>query len=42
MQNDLAIRNLQTCRGSSGTPVFVGGFGRENPLDLTGSEYFDF
>lgn len=34
--------SLETGWGSGGVPGFFGGFGRTNPLDLTGSLYFNF
>ncbi|UCC51171.1 MAG: hypothetical protein JSV68_18990, partial [Anaerolineaceae bacterium] len=34
--------SLQTGWGSGGTPGFFGGFGRTNPLDLTGTDHFNF
>ncbi|MFW2380681.1 MAG: carbohydrate binding domain-containing protein, partial [Acidimicrobiales bacterium] len=34
--------SLDTGWGSGGTPGFYGGFGRENPSDLSGTEYFNF
>ena len=34
--------SLQSGWGSGGTPGFYGGFGRTNPSDLSGTEYFNF
>ena len=34
--------SLETGWGSGGTPGFYGGFGRTNPSDLSGTEYFNF
>ncbi len=34
--------SLETGWGSGGTPGFYGGFGRTNPTDLTGTDYFNF
>ena len=34
--------SLQTGWGSGGTPGFFGGFGRTNPVDLTGRAHFNF
>ena len=34
--------SLETGWGSGGVPGFFGGFGRTNPTDLTGSQYFNF
>ena len=34
--------SLETGWGSGGTPGFYGGFGRTNPTDLSGTEYFNF
>jgi beta-glucanase (GH16 family) len=34
--------SLETGWGSGGNPGFYGGFGRTNPTDLSGTEYFNF
>ena len=34
--------SLETGWGSGGTPGFFGGFGRTNPSDVSGTEYFNF
>ena len=34
--------SLESGWGSGGTPGFYGGFGRTNPSDLSGTEYFNF
>ena len=34
--------SLQTGWGSGGVPGFFGGFGRTNPIDLTGTNHFNF
>ncbi len=34
--------SLETGWGSGGTPGFYGGFGRTNPTDLSGTQYFNF
>ncbi|MFC1778634.1 hypothetical protein ACFL3I_15090, partial [Pseudomonadota bacterium] len=34
--------SLETGWGSGGTPGFYGGFGRTNPTDASGTEYFNF
>jgi beta-glucanase (GH16 family) len=34
--------SLETGWGSGGVPGFYGGFGRTNPSDLSGTEYFNF
>jgi beta-glucanase (GH16 family) len=34
--------SLETGWGSGGVPGFFGGFGRTNPIDLTGTDHFNF
>ena len=40
--NDGGAFSLQTGWGSGGLPGFFGGFGRTNPVDLTGLDHFNF
>ncbi len=40
--SDGGLFSLETGWGSGGVPGFYGGFGRTNPLDLSGSDHFNF
>ncbi len=39
---DGGVFSLETGWGSGGTPGFYGGFGRTYPVDISGTEYFNF